>query len=361
MNTTQQKLLTVIKSYARKTKTLQVRIDTSIINEPVIFETGHECQKFHSASVGKLMTMVLVVQTIESGMLDWDSPIAPFFQTDYLNRLFESDGKDYQNDVTISHLLSHTSGINDYFEGKSDLNPSFLDIVLRDHDRFFTPNDLIDVTRNHQKAIGRPGERFLYSDTGFVLLGLLLERIHQKPFHELLSFHIFDPLGMNDTTFMFYDPRFNQDELAPVIVRNQDIKSYKSLSLDFSGGGLSTTVSDLSKFMKALRDSILISTESYQHITRFNHRFVSGMYYGLGLMELRFEKVFFLLKGYPRFHGHLGVLGVHAWFDVEHGDIYIINLGNLRDMAKSFQLLIKLVSIIKKDRQEQEHPSTKSI
>jgi len=350
-----QSIKSIIQSYEKKTKTLQVYVESSCLDQPIIYENTHENQKFHSASVGKLMTTTLIVQAIETGLLNWDQHIHELFEKGYLDQLFVYKNMDYQSIVTISDLLSHTSGINDYFEGKSDLKPSFLDQVIENPDRFYTPNDLIDITRKHQQAVGKPGGRFLYSDTGFVLLGLILEKIHQKPFYELLRTYIFDPLSMHDTSFMFYDPLFKSEELAPVIIKHQDIKTYTSLSLDFSGGGLSTTVSDLAKFMRAWREQKLFSIESHQKMAVFKHHFTSGMYYGLGMMELRFEKVFFLLKGFPRFHGHLGVLGVHAWVDTLHGDIFIINMGNLSDMVKSFQLLIQVVSVIEKARKKKSH------
>ena len=352
MNSIHSKVMNIIKSYEKKTQTLQVYVQSKCLEQPIIYENNHDNQKFHSASVGKLMTTALIVKAIEAGLLKWDQKIHDIFDLGYLDHLFVYQGIDYQDRVTLTHLLSHTSGINDYFEGKSDLKPTFLNQVLQNPKRFYTPNDLIDVTRKHQKAVGKPGDKFLYSDTGFVLLGLILEIIHQKPFHELLRIFIFNPLSMQDTSFMFYDPLFNQEELAPVIVKHQDIRTYTSLSLDFSGGGLSTTVRDLASFMKAWHDYQLFTHESYQKMTTFNNHFVSGMYYGLGVMELRFEKVFFLLKGFPKLHGHLGVLGVHAWVDIIHGDIYIINMGNLSDMAKSFQLLIKIVAEVEKEHKK---------
>jgi D-alanyl-D-alanine carboxypeptidase len=357
MKTLEQQLKKVIESYVSKTKTLQVYVESDLLSNPLVFETGRPNQKFHSASVGKLMTSVLVVQSIERGLIDWETNIDALFPPDELNDLFVYQGIDYQHQVTLSHLLSHTSGVHDYFEGKTASNISFIDQVLSDPNRFYTPQDLIKYTKEHQKAVGRPGQKFLYSDTGFVLLGLILEHIHHMPFHQLLRTLIFDNLGMKDTAFMFYDPLFHQDELAPVIVKDKDIRSYTSLSLDFSGGGLSTTVCDLAKFMDAFKHGKLISAKSYQRMATFNHHFQSGMFYGLGMMELRFEKVFFLLRGLPKLKGHLGVLGVHAWFHPDHGDIYIINMGNISDMVKSFQLLIQMVTLIESKRKHSLHPS----
>jgi len=81
-------------------------------------------------------------------------------------------------------------------------------------------------------------------------------------------------------------------------------------------------------------------------LATFKHHFNAGMFYGLGLMELRFEKFFFLLKGLPRFYGHLGVLGVHAWVDPNTGNTIIINVSDMSKMVSSFNLLISCVMAI---------------
>jgi D-alanyl-D-alanine carboxypeptidase len=330
--------------------TLQIEVHSDLLSSPFRYSSTSPEASFHSASVGKMMTAVAVVQAIEEGLLAWNTRVESIVGHALLERLFLFHGVDYASEVTVEQLLGHRSGVNDYFEGKSDLNPSFLKQVIQWQDRLYKPSDLLDVTRNHQVPVAPPNGKFYYSDTGYILLGLLVEHLRHKPFHVVLREGIFDRLGMKQTGLMFYDPSISQSALEPVIVKKTDLRLAQSLSIDFSGGGLATTASDLTLFLKALHDHTLISQASYARMATFEPYFRAGMFYGFGLMELRFDKLFFLLKGLPKLHGHSGVLGVHAWFNPATGDTFVINIGNMDKIAASFQLLIQMVMMLENAR-----------
>jgi len=67
------------------------------------------------------------------------------------------------------------------------------------------------------------------------------------------------------------------------------------------------------------------------------------------LMQIHFEEFFFLLKSLPRLQGHLGVTGVHAWFNPNNKDSFVLNVGNTKDMVKSFKLLIMIVQLVARE------------
>ncbi len=346
----ESKLATIIKNSTNKFPHLQIYVQSKQLDQPLIYSPRGPKQPFHSASVGKLATAYVLIRLIEKNTLSFNTRIDTILDAKLLNNLFVFKGIDYANEVTIFHLLEHTSGINDYFEGITLDKKSILEKVIGEPDHFFTPNELIQFTANNQRAVGKPGDKFLYSDTGYILLGLIIEKIKNKHFFEVLREEVFNPLGMKDTGLVGYDPIAKQDQLAPVMVKHHDIRLFKSLSIDFSGGGLFTTLEDLSKLVNGLTDRQFISQASFNKMATFHHHFKAGMYYGLGLMELRFEKFFFLLKGLPRFYGHLGVLGVHAWVDPKTGDTIIINVSDMRKMVASFNLLISLAMAMKQSK-----------
>lgn len=205
---------------------------------------------------------------------------------------------------------------------------------------------MLDYTRNRQRAIARPGEKFFYSDTGYILLGLIVEAVFRMPFHQALGTHIFTPSGMHETDLCFYSKGFDQNALAPLYINGVDIHLFNSLSCDFSGGGLSTTANDLLKFLDHLQNQHYISQQSLDQMASFNHRYRQGLYYGIGMMQVRFEEFFFLLKNLPRLQGHLGVTGVHAWYDPATKASFVLNVGNTKDMAKSFKLIIKILQLV---------------
>lgn len=211
----------------------------------------------------------------------------------YFLKPYVFDGRDFQDEITIKHLLGHMSGINDYFESKIFDGSNFTDEVINKPNTFWKPEELLDFTRNRQKAIARPGEKFFYSDTGYILLGLIVEAVMGMPFHKALDTFIFKPSGMQETGLCFYSESFDQKALAPLYINGVDVHLYKSLSCDFSGGGLFTTTNDLSKFLNHLQNHCLISQESLDQMSGFHHRYRQGLYYGLGMMQIHFEEFFF--------------------------------------------------------------------
>jgi D-alanyl-D-alanine carboxypeptidase len=340
------------KLMAKAAPTLQVSINVPSLKLDYHHSSSIINQKFHSASVGKLFTATLIFILLEQNLLKLDSKIKDFINDGILDKLFIFRKVDYQNDVTIKHLLNHTSGINDYFDGPTFDKTSFTAEILSNPTKLFTPLDLINYTKNHQKTVNKPGVKFFYSDTGYILLGLIIEKITKLSFSEALNKYIISPLKLEHTGLCFYHKHFDAKQLAPLHFNNKDISKFKSLSCDFSGGGLYTTTQDLTKFLKALMGHQLIKETSIAQIEAFDHSFNRGIFYGLGMMQLKFDKFFFLLKNLPKLQGHLGVTGVHAWYSKDFKETYVFNVGNNKEMIRSFQYLINLVQIIEKEKKQ---------
>jgi D-alanyl-D-alanine carboxypeptidase len=147
---------------------------------------------------------MIIAKLYERGKLNYDNPISKFLSGEMLKGLFEYRGTDYSRDVLIKHLLGHTSGIADYYEDKPIAGKSIKELVIEEPQRFWKPDDTIDYTRNHQRAVAALGEKFHYSDTGYNLLGKIIEKITDKTFHDNLHDEIFSPLGMDASYFLFY-------------------------------------------------------------------------------------------------------------------------------------------------------------
>jgi len=167
------------------------------------FSHGAREVPFHAASIGKVPTAVLVMQLVDGGTLTLDSRVTDLLPAGTLAGLYVVDGVDRAGEVTVGQLLAHTSGVADYFEGRTTTGPRLLDLVITEPDRFWEPADLLEFTRTRQRAVAPPGAKFAYSDTGYILLGLLLEHVTGRAFHDLLHERLFRPLGMADSYLMF--------------------------------------------------------------------------------------------------------------------------------------------------------------
>ena len=106
--------------------------------------------------------------------------------------------------ITIKHLLNHTSGLHDYFGDKPKQVTPFLDQILSEPSRFWTPQEIVQWSKEHLKSHFPPGEGFHYSDTGYHILGLVIENITSMPFHKALEHYLFMPLGMNHSYLICY-------------------------------------------------------------------------------------------------------------------------------------------------------------
>lgn len=343
-----EKIEQLLKKNAKKMKTLQFAMKVPTKGIKYSFSSTVPNQRFHSASVGKLMTATLIFMAIEQEKLGLETKVNRILDQKTLDKLFVFKDTDYQGEVTVKHLLGHTSGVNDYFESKTFDGSTFTDDMLNNPDTFWTPEKLLNYTRERQRAIARPGDKFLYSDTGYILLGLIVEAAFGMPFHRALESYLFQPADMQETHLCFYSEGFDQEALAPGYINGVDVHLFRSLSADFSGGGLSITANDILKFLDYLQNEQFISKGSLDLMATFDHRYIRGLHYGLGMMQVRFEEFFFLLKNLPRMQGHLGVTGVHAWYDPKSKATFALNVGNTKDMSASFKLLINIMQILYK-------------
>lgn len=329
---------------------LQIRVFAPKLGLDYAFPADSTNRPFHTASIGKMFTAALVLMLADAGELSLGDPICRFFSPAELDGLFVYRGVDYARQVTVEHLLGHTSGAADYFEGKTRSGEPFTAGVLKNPRVRWTPQALIDFTRRNQAAVGAPGQVFNYSDTGYILLGLLIEKVTGRPFHENLHNTIFRPLDMRDSYLMFYSQPLNPapKPLEKIWFNRVEISGFESLSCDWAGGGIVSTPDDLLKFNQALRAGRLARPETLGLMDAARRRFRPGIHYGLGMMEIRFSEFFFLLRGLPRLKGHIGILATHLFYDPDHEAHIVMNFGDTGRMAASFQALIQIVSALKR-------------
>lgn len=307
-------------------------------------------RRFHVASIGKLFTATLVARLVEAGALGFDAPVSGLLPRDELEGLFDTTGgTDAAGGATVEQLLTHTAGVADYFDGPVTRGPRFRDLIVDEPDTLWTPATLLGFSRDRQAPVARPGERFAYSDTGYILLGRILEETTGRPFHELLDEHVFAPLGMHQSALLFHSPSAPDAaaiDLAPLWIGRHELSRARSLSCDWAGGGIASTPDDLVAFGAALHHGRLLSPETVAHLAEPRNRFRPGIRYGAGMMQVRFEGFSPFLRGMPRPVGHIGVLGTHLFHDPVHDAEIVLNFGSTREMVRSFRTLIEIERLL---------------
>lgn len=230
--------------------------------------------KFATASAGKVFVAVGILQLIESGKLKFDEEIG---------NLLDLDFKAIDKKITVKQLLCHTSGIPDYFD-ESIMNE--YDELWKDYPNYKirTSSDLIPLFIDKPMMYAR-GEKFQYNNTGFVVLGLIIEKITGKPFDEYLKKNVFEPCSMLHTGY--YELDRLPGNCANAYLYDDERKEYYTniYSVDVKGtgaGGAFTTVLDINKFWKNLLSGKLISQKMLNEMLSVQSGDKSD-YYGYGI------------------------------------------------------------------------------
>lgn len=198
---------------------------------------------FRVGSVTKQFTAACILKLIERGQLRLEDPITKVLPD------FPTGGRT----VTIEQLLTHTSGIRSY----TDM-PAWHSRMRED----WTLAQLIDFFKNEPFDF-EPGSRWHYDNSGYVLLGAILEKVTGKKYEQLVADWIFQPLGMKDTRYGSDAPivprRVAGYQKTPAGVVNAP---YLSMTQPFSAGALVSTVDDLARWQAALDAGEVLSPES---------------------------------------------------------------------------------------------------
>jgi CubicO group peptidase (beta-lactamase class C family) len=231
--------------------------------------------RFGTASAGKGFVATAILSLIDKNLITFDSTIGEILRFDL--KLIDPQ-------ITIRQLLNHTSGIPDYFD----------ETVMDDYEELWEnfPNyrirkssDLIPLFIDKPMMYPK-GEEFQYNNTGYVVLGLVIEEITGKPFDAYLEETIFKPCQMTDTGYYELDRLPSRCAFSYIFDREKNDYRTNIFSIDAKGsgaGGAFTTASDVEKFWTALVSGRLIKDELVKMM--FSPQVPEGCY-GLGIWLL---------------------------------------------------------------------------
>jgi CubicO group peptidase (beta-lactamase class C family) len=201
--------------------------------------------KFRLASITKQFTATLTLELVQQGKIKIDGKI-----TDYL----PDYRKDVGDKVTIHHLLTHTSGIPSYTS-----QPGFFENVSRN------PYKVADFVKKY--ASGNlefePGSKYSYNNSGYFLLGAIIEKVTGKTFEQALKEYILDPAGMKNSGYDHHDTLISKRATGYVKTENgYNNSAYLDMSIPYAAGSMYSTVEDLYLWDQALYTEKLLSSAS---------------------------------------------------------------------------------------------------
>ncbi|MBX3426860.1 MAG: beta-lactamase family protein [Pirellulales bacterium] len=199
---------------------------------------------FRLASVSKHFTATAVLRLVDQGQVRLDDTLDEYF----------SEHPDFWRRITVHHLLTHTSGLPDY-EG---LIPAGTTLQLTDL-------NVLAILRAAREPLFEPGTKFAYSNSGYALLGLIVEAAARQPLHDFLRAEVFDPVGMRRS--VLYVAGMN--EVAERAYGHEPGEADGWLLADQSvtsavrgDGGVYSSLDDLARWLVALDQGALLSEAS---------------------------------------------------------------------------------------------------
>jgi len=283
---------------------------------------------FRIASNTKTYVAAAILRLVELGRMGLDDSLAGYLPPDQ-NRLLAGDGYD-TDAITIAQVLSHTAGLGDHSN-----DSRFEERIMADPQYSWTAEEKIRLLVEWRDPVGEPGEKYIYSDTGYIILGTIIERVTGGKLGPAVRDLIdYEKLGL-DVTYWEYMEN-TPDEAgarAHQYYGEKDVTSwYASFDL-YGGGGIVTDARELALFMRLLLKGNVFENEST--LTAMTTR--GALPYRLGLMVKECDGRVVL--------GHQGFWNTFA-FHVPSEDLTVAGSVQNHDAANGAELMCRLVSAV---------------
>ncbi|MEV7028140.1 serine hydrolase domain-containing protein, partial [Kitasatospora sp. NPDC093558] len=237
-------------------------------------EKARPDQRFRIASNTKSFVSTVLLQLEGEGRLSLDDSVEK-----WLPGVVEGNGNDGRA-ITVRQLLNHTSGIYD-----PTTEPEFFAPYLERHDwdYVYTPREVIARAVRH-KPLFTPGTGWSYSNTNYLLAGLVIEAVTHHSASGEIHRRILAPLGLDDTSFPLTDPAIHGPHLHGYDFKRQDVTRF-SPSYDWTAGAMISTVDDLARFHRALFAGRLLRPAQQRELLA-TVDFPHAPAYGLGVQRM---------------------------------------------------------------------------
>ncbi|GAA3181073.1 serine hydrolase domain-containing protein [Nonomuraea roseoviolacea] len=249
----------------------------------------HQNERFRIGSTSKCFTAAVVLKLAAEGRLSLDDTLDR-----WLPDLF--DGTAYEpGEITVRQLLNQTSGIYAYTDDSSFFQRGVGEEWFKHRYDTYSPEQLVRIALEHPPT-GRPGERFRYSNTNYILAALIVEKATGRTFAQELNRTVIRPLGLTGTSLPGTDPTIRgphpvhystlfstdpQPQIHDTTEMNQ--------SFAWTAGGMISTTTDLNRFFSALLGGRLLPAAQLQEmlttVPTDGSGWIPGTRYGLGVFE----------------------------------------------------------------------------
>lgn len=228
--------------------------------------------RFAIASGSKGFTALAVMQLVDAGVMPLDQPV---------RTVLDGDLPLIDDRVTIAHLLQHTSGIGDYLDENSDWQVDDYVLTLPVH-TLITAQSFLPLLDGLAQVF-TPGTQFAYNNGGYVVLGIVIERLTGQPFQDAIETRVLAPVGLSATGFLRLDELPASAALGYLHETGDRVNTLHLPVRGSADGGAFTTVADIHSFWRALFAGRIVAPETVTLMTTPLHLDPrEDLHYGMG-------------------------------------------------------------------------------
>ncbi|TVR83135.1 MAG: class A beta-lactamase-related serine hydrolase [Chitinophagaceae bacterium] len=299
--------------------------------------TIFEEKPFYIASINKLFVAALIFQLKAQTKLNLDDYIKEYLPHQLIQGIHVFKGIDYTEQITIRHLLSHTSGLPCYLIDKMPDNNTLMDTLKEGHDLAIPTHKAMQYVREMQPKF-KPGEKRKanYTNTNYHLLAEVVSVITGYSVDNEIN-RMMQELGMSDSFIIQND---NYYRIIPVRFQQTNLKLQNFFHTSLYD--IASTTADLMKFIKAYLGGGLFPKKQLEEMQDWRKIFFPFKY-GMGLQMFYIPWILAPFQHVPQIIGHCGSVGTVA-FHIPEKDVYLT--GTINQSAKpqlAFQALMKIV------------------
>jgi len=303
------------------------------------------------ASITKLYTATAIMRLYEKGGLSLDEPMSKYLPKELIQGIHIYQGKDYSHEITIKQLLSHTSGIADYYTEKPKGGKSLFALFLEEPERSWTVDETIEWARNKLEPNFPPGTDTSYSDTNFQLLGKVIEAVANKPLHVVFEDFFFRPLELKHTWLVGRSEPQSTPLAVPadVFYNDKNISVIRSNGSYWADGGIVSTAEECIIFLKALKEGRIVRADTLKLMHSW-HKLQFPLQYGYGTMYFKLLWFMKTVMNVPPLWGHSGSSGSFLYYS-EDFDVYMAgSINQTESKTKPFKLMGRVIKAIRSKR-----------
>jgi len=287
---------------------------------------------FAIGSITKTLTAIAILNLYEENKLNLTDTLTKFFP-EFPN----------SNLITINELLNHSSGLKDIFEV-----PEIIEHLYHP----WQPTQMIDIMSNYPSNF-KPGERSVYNNTAYILLGMIIERVSGRSYTDYLEGSILNPLNMNNTR-LANNVKIIKNRTSGYIVSDGELLNapYIDISSVYSTGGYFSTIEDMLKLKEVFKGikilnketaKLMLTPDTKEGLARFQTEFKNGKtFFGYGNEIIKTDNEAIIGK----LGGMIGYTAYYCYLKDE--DIYFTILFNLGDQnSKILNLSQEIISFLR--------------